>query len=643
MSAIWGVIERSETISEKTVNQMQDSMKAFKIDDYQKIVRDSEYFACGKQYFTKESVQEDIPFYDSENGVLFTADCVLTNRGELIQLLEPTYPLEELEACGDGQLSYKAYLVWGEEFVKRLRGSFAFAIYHVCTEKLLLYADHFARRYLTYCVDEQRVLFSTLYQPILAVLDKEQMKLNRAWIVSAYSDCTADTIKLHGDTVYQNIFHVEPGQYIRISLGNKKIEKVTYWNPLQQIKKVKLDSDEEYKELFLSTFQNAVRGLLRTNGEVGIMLSGGLDSSSVAALTAIELKERGKNLYSYTAVPTEDYPFVNTRLTIENETEFVRAQQEMHPNIKPRFVSAGEINCFTDMEEYASYYMEPVKPILNMAYSHGMMEKAAEDGCKLMLSGQNGNATISYGGILTYIYQKICRMHWLEAYRGMNDFCKMHRTPRKRLLKIFLKTLQEEKIKKYHVGEDCFLSKEDLDAFSVEKRERDIMKSRGTGYMDSVRQRRGFGFMPLVYQHMGFYDTYDSLKYGILSVDPTLTKEMVELCLGMPIDCFVQKGKERRAIRDYMKGYVPDMILDNYSGRGVQAADYSFRVNRDWEKIKDKVYELLGNPVLLHYLDENKLKELMEKVKENRGALDKALVAEIAVLSSLSAFLNIMD
>lgn len=50
--------------------------------------------------------------------------------------------------------------------------------------------------------------------------------------------------------------------------------------------------------------------------------------------------------------------------------------------------------------------------------------------------------------------------------------------------------------------------------------------------------------MPLVYQHMGFYDTYNSLRYGILSVDPTLTKEMVELCLGMPIDCFVRNGKK---------------------------------------------------------------------------------------------------
>ena len=166
------------------------------------------------------------------------------------------------------------------------------------------------------------------------------------------------------------------------------------------------------------------------------------------------------------------------------------------------------------------------------------------------------------------------------------------------------------------------------------------MRTRGTGYMDSKRQREGFGFMPLVYQHMGFFDTYDSLRYGILAVDPTLTKEVVELCLGMPIDCFVRNGKERRAIRDYMKGYVPDMILDNYAGRGVQGADYAFRVNRDWDLIKEDVSRLLNNPKLLEYLDDEKLKKLLSEIKANEYHLDKTIVAKAAVIASLSAFLN---
>ena len=641
MSAIWGVIDRENHITDDIISRMQDSMKEFKIDSYRKVIHDSVYFACGRQFFTKESVRDDIPLYDDKAGVFFTADCVLINREELLVKLAGAYDRNELDACGDGQLSYKAYLLWGEGFVENLRGSFSFAIYDTVNKVMLLYADHFARRYLAYHINDRRVCFATVYQPILSIFDKSQKKLNREWIASAYSDCTADTIKLHGATVYENIYHVEPGQYIRISIADRRVEKRTYWNPLHNIQKVRLGSDEDYRGLFLSTLRNAVNSLVRTDGEVGIMLSGGLDSSSVAAFAAIRLAEEGRRLNSYTAVPADDYHFTNTPLAIENEKEYVCAQQKMYPNIYPQFVNANGINCFTKMELHAACYLEPVKPVLNLVNNHEMMEKAAADGCKLMLSGQNGNATISYGSIMTYVYRKLVSLHWKQAYQGIMDFCGMHHVSKKRFLKVFLQTFRDEKVMKYKLGEDCFLKQSDIDKYHVEKQERKIMRSRGTGTMDSRRQREGFGFMPLVYQHMGFYDTYDSLRYGILSVDPTLTKEMVELCLGMPIDCFVHKGKERRAIRDYMKGYVPDSILDNYAGRGVQAADYAFRVNRDWDVIRDDVNRLLNNSELLEYVDKNKLQRLLDEINANEYHLDKTVVAEAAVISSLSAFLII--
>jgi len=89
-----------------------------------------------------------------------------------------------------------------------------------------------------------------------------------------------------------------------------------------------------------------------------------------------------------------------------------------------------------------------------------------------------------------------------------------------------------------------------------------------------------------------------------------------------------------------MKGYVPDSILDNYAGRGVQAADYAFRVNRDFEVIREDVYTLLDNPELLEYLDSNKVLELRNELRHKEGKLDKSIVAKAAVVASLSAFLN---
>ncbi|MBE5931095.1 MAG: hypothetical protein E7268_08615 [Lachnospiraceae bacterium] len=640
MSAIWGMIHKDTNIAESTVSAMQHSMKDFKIDYYHSILRDSVYVACGVQHFTKMSKTEQLPLYDQSNDTYFTADCVLTNRDDVIQLLSTAYPEHELTTLGDSELSYKAYLQFGETFVTHLRGSFSFAFYLAAKKELLLYADHFARRYLAYSLCDDKVCFSTAYQPLLAVLAPTERKLNRQWIASAYTNCTADTIKLHGATVYENIFQVEPGQYIKIHTDTHRVEKYTYWNPLTGLQKLNLASDEEYRARFLSTFQKAVTDLLCVEGEVGIMLSGGLDSSSVAAFAASELQRRNRKLYSYTAVPCKDYNAQNTRTHIENETSFILAQQQMYPNLSPQFIGSDKKNAFTAMDAHAACYMEPVKPILNMVNTHGMMEQASHDGCRLMLSGQNGNATISYGSIRTYIYQKLKRFRFRDAYREFRCFCNMHRVSKKYFIKVFFKTWREAHLDKYKLGEDCFLKQEHIRTYHVEAQERKLLKQRGSGWMDSERQRNGFGFMPLVYQHMGFFDTMGSLRYGILSVDPTLTKEMVELCLSLPIDCYVKNGKERRAIRDYMKGYVPDVILDNFAGRGVQAADFAFRVNRDWDSIKDEVFTLLNNPKLLEYLDKQKLEKLIDELKQKEYRLEKTDVAKAAVIASLSAFLN---
>ncbi len=640
MSAIWGVINRKTNITKTVVSAMQESMKEFMIDRCDCIIRDSVYFACGLQHFTKISHSERLPIYDESTETYFTADCVLTNREEVIRMLSDAYSKDTLNALGDGELSYKAYLRFGEGFAECLRGSFSFAIYNAVKKELLLYTDHFARRYLAYSARGDTVCFSTVYQPLLAVLDKKEQKLNKHWITAAYTDCTADTIKLPGTTVYENIFHVEPGQYIKINTDNHSIQKNIYWNPLAKHKKMRLKSDEEYRNLFLATLRKAVSDLLCVDGEVGIMLSGGLDSSSVAAFAALELQKRKQKLYSYTAVPSKDYVAQNNHIHIEDETSFVLDQQRMYPNIYPQFISSDNVNAFTYINDHASCYMEPVKPILNMVNTHEMMQQASRDGCRLMLTGQNGNATISYGRVLTYIFQKLRRFRFHEAYREFVCFCKRHHVSKKYFIKVFLRTWKEERCTKYKPADDCLLKQEDISAYDIISLERKILKQRGNGCMDTEQQRNNFCFMPLVYQHMGFYDTYGSLRYGILSVDPTLTKEVLELCLHMPMDCFVKNGKERRAVRDYMKGYVPDSILDNYAGRGVQAADYAFRVNRDFDVIREDIYTLLDNPKLLEYLDSNKVLELRNELRHKEGELDKSIVAKAAVVASLSAFLN---
>lgn len=640
MAAIWGVVMKGKAVPAEVAQGMQKEMQGFKIDRYDEIRKEHVYFACGHQFFTKEAEDDILPYYEAETGIFFTADCVLYNRNELITLLKGREECAAvaLECMGDAMLLFWAYKCFGEHFAEKLSGSFSAVIYDTKANQLLLYTDHLSQRYLAYYCENSEICFSTLYQPILSFLGKERIKICREWIAKAYKDCTADTFHIPGGTVYEKVYHVEPGKYVKIDVQTGRTEKITYWNPIKNKTSLKKRGDAAYKELFLSTLQRTVDSLLRANGETGIMLSGGLDSSSVAAMAAISLEKQGKKLYSYTAVPADGFQYKNTNFYIENEKELVLAQKEKYPNIIPTFINEKEYNCFSKMEQYAALYREPVKPALNMLNVEAMASAAAGDGCKILLSGQNGNATISYGNILTYLYQKGISGHWVAAYREAKAFCRLRRVARKKLLEVFLKTLKEEHFGYEKPGKDCLLKEADMKKYQICRLERQIQRERGNGSMDSKKQRKGFCFMPLVFQHMGFYGTYSSLQYGVLSLDPTLTKEIIELCMQLPIDCYVHAGKERRMVRDYMAGYVPDRILNNHTGRGIQAADFAYRVNRDWDRIKGQVYDILCDEGLAEYLDAEKLQALVREAMENEYNMDKNLVSRLAVIASLGYF-----
>lgn len=644
MAAIWGIVNRQGTVSKEDAQKMKDSMSSFQIDRYESVTKETLHFACGHQYFTENAVTDVSPYYDEELNTYFLADVFLYNRDELMQELREggiCISGSEPERVGDAMLTYQAYRLWGEHFVEHLRGSFALVVYDAARKTILLCADHFARRYLTYHIGEEAVYFATVYQPLLAVLKKEEKGLSREWIVSAYTDCTADELRLPGKTVYDTVSQVEPAHYVKIDVESGKLEKVEYWNPLHSVQMRHGLSDAEYRDIFLATFESAVKSMLRARKETGIRLSGGLDSASVAAMAARNLAKENKKLFTYTAVPSEDFSYTNDRLQMENEKNAVLAQQKMYPNMVTNFVSTGDKNCFTELEEVVTKFQKPVKAALNMVNVEGMDTAAEKDGCSIIFTGQNGNATISYGRLLTYIYQKCLAGRFWDAYREMQCFSKVHRVSRKRILKVFWATFKEEKLDKLELGSDCLLKDSDIKTYNLLKKEREIRKSRGTGSLDSVKQRRGFCFMPIVFQHMGIYDTYSSLNHGMISLDPTLSVEMIELCMSMPIDCFVRGGRERRAVRDYMKGYVTDAVLENHSSRGVQAADYAHRVNRDWDEIKDKVYHVLQEPIVSEYLDEAKVAALIKEARENEYHMDKGLVARLAVVSSLAFFLKL--
>ena len=103
-------------------------------------------------------------------------------------------------------------------------------------------------------------------------------------------------------TVYKNINQIPPSHSITVKDGRIKLSR--YYTLVVEEKLI-LKSNEEYEEAFKEVFQKAVSARLRTHGNVGSHLSGGLDSGTVVSFAAKELQKENKKLHTYSYIPEE--------------------------------------------------------------------------------------------------------------------------------------------------------------------------------------------------------------------------------------------------------------------------------------------------------------------------------------------------
>ena len=88
MSAIWGQVSFEGNVYDQITVMKEPYQRKCRLDRIEQYKRPDCYMGCGIQYIMGESVLEQLPYADEENGTDITADCILDNRRELLQKLE---------------------------------------------------------------------------------------------------------------------------------------------------------------------------------------------------------------------------------------------------------------------------------------------------------------------------------------------------------------------------------------------------------------------------------------------------------------------------------------------------------------------------------------------------------------------------
>lgn len=438
-----------------------------------------------------------------------------------------------------------------------------------------------------------------------------------------------------------------------MTITRDSITEHSYWTPFMQKNQRHLTA-KGYGKAFRALYTECVKATLRTDGEVGISMSSGLDSASVGALAAMELKDKNKTLYSYTYVPFETpKPDKRNKDYVHDETADVMNIVKLHPNIKPQFLNNNGKNCFDFLPDGLKIMEIPYKAVVNFPNLYEVYCHAKNDRCKIVLTGQSGNTTISHGKIIDILYDSYQKRHYLRFFYALNRYSKTTKISRKKALHSCLQQFKyaQEVYRHPNVGEyrpdNPFLSEHILENYPLQKRYKEGELELLASIPTSQESYRQYLHKKALYTYIGELETKLGLTTGILLRDPTRDIRLLEFCANLPYHLFAYRGTPRWLIRENLSDILPASVLENWMRYGVQNSDWLLRIERDFPGIKNfiegtiadvKIHD--GNRFLASAVDEEKVLRYLSSVFTDDKAADPSDFFYLCFIVSMVAFLS---
>jgi len=211
-------------------------------------------------------------------------DLIINFNGEIYNFKEIRKELEgkgySFTSWSDTEVILKGYHCWGMDVLKKLIGMFAIALYDKQKEQLILVRDRAGVKPLYYYRKDDLLLFGSelkaLYQH--AAFEKK-IDVNSLALFLQFSYIPAP------HSIFKDTFKLLPGHYLELDLKTRKQEIIKYWDVFDHYNKPKLHiTDQEAIDETDKLLKSAYEYRMVADVPVGIFLSGGYDSSSVAAL-----------------------------------------------------------------------------------------------------------------------------------------------------------------------------------------------------------------------------------------------------------------------------------------------------------------------------------------------------------------------
>ena len=220
----------------------------------------------------------DQPMHTPDGAISVVFNGEIYNHAEIRTELEALGVHDWKTDHSDTEVLLLAYRQWGIDCLHRFRGMFAIALWDARAKALYLVSDRIGIKPLYYTSYDGKIAFAS---EIKALLSDPAVKrrINEEAVFHYMSFMTAPA----PHTLFQDIYKLEPGTWLRIDADGRQV-KQRYWEVWDHVDPIHNASEDELAERIIAELRTAVRYRKVADVPVGVFLSGGIDSSTNAAL-----------------------------------------------------------------------------------------------------------------------------------------------------------------------------------------------------------------------------------------------------------------------------------------------------------------------------------------------------------------------
>src|SRR3989344_1287483 len=318
------------------------------------------------------------PMFNKDRSLCITFNGEIYNFLEIKDLLDNKY---QFKSNSDTEVILYAYQQWGFKCLEKLNGMFSFVIYD--RKKRLLFGarDRLGQKPLKYFLKDNKLIFGSEIKAILPLLN-----FNPDFDAQAIDDFLTLQYVPAPKTGFKDIYKLPSGHYFIYK--DKKMSIHKYWS-LNFRRKLKLSSDE-WENLVFNELERSVKSHLISDVPVGVLLSGGLDSSLIVALMA---KNSSQKINTF-SIGFDDKKFY--------ESEFSSEVAKIY-NTKHHKLIVKPSDLLKSFITIADNYDEPIGD--NSILPSMLVSKLASSKVKVALTGDGGDE--NFAGYERYLFVNI--------------------------------------------------------------------------------------------------------------------------------------------------------------------------------------------------------------------------------------------